>query len=128
MVASAVQLAKRALVSLVKAMAVQYHVIVMLNRDSPDAEVTRAFKKVALKAHPDKGGSTEDFRKLSEARESWEDCKAGKRASAPQQQDGQGGSASAGCDLSATSSGKRGFRVQSSAVLLTFSGIKDLTH
>ena len=102
MVASAVQLAKRALVSLIKAMAVQYHVIVMLNRDSPNAEVTRAFKKVALKAYPDKGGSTEDFRKLNEARESWEDCKAGKRASAPQQQDGQGGSASAGCDLSAT--------------------------
>ena len=76
MVASAVQLAKRALVSLIKAMAVQYHVIVMLNRDSPDAEVRRAFKKVALKAHPDKGGSTEDFRKLNEARESWEDCKA----------------------------------------------------
>ena len=68
--------AKRALVSLIKAMAVQYHVIVMLNRDSPDAEVTRAFKKVALKAHPDKGGSTEDFRKLNEARESWEDCRA----------------------------------------------------
>ena len=72
---------------------------------SPDAsfaDIRSAFKRKALMVHPDKGGSTEDFRKLNEARESWEDCKAGKRASAPQQQDGQGGSASAGSNLSAT--------------------------
>ena len=39
-----------------------------LSRDSPDKVVMDSFKKVAKKAHPDKGGSTEDAQKLNAAR------------------------------------------------------------
>ena len=60
--ASAVQLAKRALVTLIKAFAIQYQIVVSVSREATDKEVTSAFKKVALKAHPDKGGSADDSR------------------------------------------------------------------
>ena len=74
------QLAKRALVSLLKALAVQYQVLLTLNRESSDTDVSKAFKKIALKAHPDKGGREEDFKKLNAAREFWDDCKSGETA------------------------------------------------
>ena len=31
-----------------------------------------AYKRVALKVHPDKGGTNEDFQKLQAAKENWE--------------------------------------------------------
>ena len=43
-----------------------------LKRDSPDKIVIDRFRKVARKAHPDKGGSKEDAQKLNAAREAWE--------------------------------------------------------
>ena len=83
--ASAAQLAKRALVSLIRALAVQYHVLISLSRESSDGEVTKAFRKVALKAHPDKGGREEDFKKLNAARDFWDECKSGKKADGKEQ-------------------------------------------
>ena len=57
MAASTVLVAKRALVRLLLRLAVAYHVVISVNRDSEDRLVTAAYKKVILKAHPDKGGS-----------------------------------------------------------------------
>ena len=57
---SPLQAAKRVLVSLLLSMARQYNVTINANRDSPDKVVEQAFKKVALKAHPDKSGSNEE--------------------------------------------------------------------
>ena len=57
---SALQLAKRALVTLLLALARQYNIVLALNRDSKDDVVLTALKKVARKVHPDKGGSGED--------------------------------------------------------------------
>ena len=57
MPASAVLLAKRALVSLLLRFAVAYAAIISINRDSSDAQVLGAFRKVILKVHPDKGGN-----------------------------------------------------------------------
>ena len=37
--------------------------------DIDDAELKKAFRKAALKAHPDKGGSDEEFRKVKAASE-----------------------------------------------------------
>ena len=45
--------AKRALVSLLLRLAVAYHVVLAVNRDSGDRLVTAAYKKVILKVHPD---------------------------------------------------------------------------
>ena len=73
MACSPVQLAKRALVILLLTFARQYGMPALpLSRDSPDKVVMDSFRKVAKKAHPDKGGSTEDTQKLNAAREVWD--------------------------------------------------------
>jgi len=56
MPASLIQAAKRALVTLLVSFAQHYAVNLTINRDSSDADIQKAFKKVSLKAHPDKGG------------------------------------------------------------------------
>ena len=38
-----------------------YYDVLDLKRDADDAAVKKAFKKAVLKAHPDKGGSSELF-------------------------------------------------------------------
>ena len=50
------QEAKRALVKVLLTIAAVYSVRLDLTRDSPDDALCKAFKKVALKAHPDKDG------------------------------------------------------------------------
>jgi tRNA G26 N,N-dimethylase Trm1 len=72
---SVVEKAKRALVKVLLALAAAYNVRVQVQRDSSERVVTTAFKRVALKVHPDKGGTAEDFRKLQEAKEKWETAK-----------------------------------------------------
>ena len=58
MVVSAPQAAKRTLVKLLLVFASVYSVVLEgFSREAPDNEVLKAFKKVLLKAHPDKGGS-----------------------------------------------------------------------
>eukprot|EP00439_Symbiodinium_sp_Y106_P038402 s8281_g4.t1 len=56
MVASLALLAKRALESLLLALARQHNVSAMVKRDSSDQDVEKAFRRVVKKAHPDKGG------------------------------------------------------------------------
>ena len=52
---SALDLAKRALVTLLRALAVTYGVPVDVSRDLEDAEVRRAYRTVSRKVHPDRG-------------------------------------------------------------------------
>ena len=73
MVASAVQLAKRAFLKVLLAFAAQYVVLVNVNRDSPDKDVMAAFRRVAKKAHPDKGGRVQDAQELHAAKDAWEE-------------------------------------------------------
>ena len=74
---SLVTLAKRALVTLLLAFARQYQIpALVINRDSPDKDILTAFKKVARRIHPDKGGSTSDFQRLNNARDEWEKAKS----------------------------------------------------
>ena len=68
------QLKKRSLVVAILAIAAVCNVHVDVQRESPDADVIRAFRKVMLKAHPDKGGSTADAQRLQGARAAWEDA------------------------------------------------------
>ena len=53
---SDVDAAKRELVKLLKASAALHGLQLVLTRESTDKEVEQAFRKVALKVHPDKGG------------------------------------------------------------------------
>ena len=72
---SLVTLAKRALVTLLLAFARQYQILALvIIRDSPDKDILAAFKKVARRIHPDKGGSTSDFQRLNNARDEREEA------------------------------------------------------
>ena len=64
MVASAVQLAKRALVSLLLALAQQYAVQIQLKREDDDSLVEAAFWKVVKRTHSNKGGKLADQQRL----------------------------------------------------------------
>ena len=54
---SPLQLAKRALVTLILLLGRQYNIPLTLTRDADDKLVLTAFKKILLRVHPDKGGS-----------------------------------------------------------------------
>ena len=53
---SAVDSAKRALVSLIKRLAALYAVSLSLLRESPDSAVRTSYRKLSRKTHPDHGG------------------------------------------------------------------------
>ena len=65
----ALQHAKRAFVGVLRSLATAYDVNVDITRDSADAAITRAYKRVLLKVHPDKGGTEEDAKRLNAAKE-----------------------------------------------------------
>ncbi len=65
---SAVDAAKRALVTLVRTLAATYGVVVDVGRDSSDRDLTASVRRVALRAHPDRGGSARDQQRLNDAR------------------------------------------------------------
>ena len=69
------QAAKRSLVKVLLALAVVYNVKLLITRDSPDADVVKAYKKVILKTHPDKGGAVADQQKVQGAKTAWDDAK-----------------------------------------------------
>ena len=65
-------MAKRALVKLLLRLAVAYHLVVSINRDADDDKVKAVFRKVVLKAHPDKGGRLADAQELQSAKTAWD--------------------------------------------------------
>ena len=77
---SAIDLAKRALVGLLRVLAASYGVALSLKRDATDVEVSSAYRKVSRRVHPDRGGKTEDQAALNNAHDAWE---AAKRARTP---------------------------------------------
>ena len=82
---------KRALITLLLALARQYELVLNINRDSPDQQVKSAFRKVILRAHPDKrGGSEAAAKKLNAAYTSWQESgrARGRPASDPGQPTG----------------------------------------
>ena len=69
---SELDLAKRALVGLLRSLALAYGCVVAVTRDSSEAVVRRAFRSLSRKVHPDKpGGSEEDSKKLNAAHDAW---------------------------------------------------------
>ena len=61
------QRSKRALVTLLSTLARVYNLVLPLDRDASDQEVTSAFRRVSRRAHPDKGGRANDQQQLNAA-------------------------------------------------------------
>ena len=128
--AGPVVLAKRALVVLLRALALAYNVKLEVNRDSSDADIKAAVRKVAGKAHPDKGGSTADAQKLFAARDAWLQAAVQRRQRGRPKQKGTTGQPGAAGQPSTPaqalaavhSVSEKGYRIQSAAVLLTYQG------
>ena len=118
MATSLAQKAKRAFVVLLLLLARDFNTILQVNRDSGDQEVEAAFKKLARKVHPDKGGSTEQTQRLNSARDEWK-AACGKPAG-PKKAD----AAKALEELAR----RRDFTFQGVAVLLTYQGFQDSDH
>ena len=47
----------------------EYYNLLGISRDATDKEIKKAFRKKAMKEHPDRGGDAEKFKKISEAYE-----------------------------------------------------------
>ena len=78
---SKVGAATRAFVAVLLALARGYQLALHVNRDSDREQLLKAYKRVLLKVHPDKGGSKADTQKLTMAKETWDKAFKG---SAPQ--------------------------------------------
>ena len=55
-----------------------YKIALAINRYASEKDLTKAYKRVALKAHPDKGGSDDHFKTLQASKEKWETLRATK--------------------------------------------------
>ena len=74
---SRIDVATRALVSLLAVLARSYLVVLEVNRESPPDEILKAYRKVFLKVHPDRGGTKADVQKLQETKEAWDKVRKG---------------------------------------------------
>jgi len=51
----------------------EYYAILGVSKGATDLEIKRAYRKLAVQKHPDKGGDAEEFKKLNEAYETLDD-------------------------------------------------------
>ena len=119
---SPAQLLKRALVTILLELARVYALDLGLTRNSPDTNVKKAFRRVILRAHPDKaGGSEAASKKLNAAWSQW--LEAGRSKHKP----GPSKTASATGAL-VPKAKKPEYRFQGKAALLTYQGIVDVSQ
>ena len=110
-------IAQRAFVRCLLSLAAVCDVVINVNRDSSDEELLKAYRRVAVKAHPDKGGNTRKFQEFQAAKQQWDTArKSGAARGRPKVQPG-------GQLVVSPPSGKSaGKRVRGFAVLLTYFG------
>ena len=120
MPASKVQVATRAFVAVMLALARCYQLLVQVNRDSSPEEMLKAYKRVLLKAHPDKGGSNERMQRLQAAKESWQQAREHGTANGGRPR------ARASTEPAVARRQRAEYRVQAEVVLLTYQGVVDL--
>eukprot|EP00973_Karenia_brevis_P000792 110049-Karenia_brevis.AAC.1 len=120
-------LLKRALVSLLLTLAQKYHLVLNINRDSADEDVRKSFRKIILRAHPDKaGGSEEDTKKLNDAYGTWQESFR-KRGRPPTPKAQSSGSVVAGSSQDGSGPRKREHRFCSAAAMFTYQGFAGAT-
>lgn len=122
---SKVGAATRALVAALLLLGRSYQLALQVNRDSSPEQLAKAYRKVLLKTHPDKGGRKEDQQKLQAAKDNWESARKGAST--------EGGRPRASADVGAVATQKqrqgnkrKEYRVCAAVVLLTYHGFTDL--
>ena len=114
MAVSKVGAATRTFVVVLLALARVYKLVLEVNRDSSAEQLVKAYKKVLLKTHPDKGGKTADQVKLNAAKETWDKTR------------GRGTQPPVEGRLVAARQERKEYRVHAAVVLLTYQGVVDL--
>ena len=122
MASSRFLVATRAFVKVLLALARTYELALQVNRESSAEQLVKAYKKVLLKAHPDKGGRKEDVQKLQEVKETWEKARKEKE---PRPQGGRP-KATTQVGTLVTRRARKDYRVHTEVVLLTYSNFSDL--
>ena len=117
---SAVDRTKRALVSLLKSLAVVYRVVLSVTRESSDQDVRTAYRKLSRKVHPDHNGDEEHQKSLNNAYEEWQTAEKERK----QQSTGPGRPVAQSTSKHEQRRGP-GFRFQGVGVLLTFQKFED---
>ena len=125
---SAYEKAKRAFVSVLLLLSRSYHVPLEVTRESPDPELLKAYRRLARATHPDKGGQKEDQQRLNAARDRWADARSERRCGAGRPGGAADGEAEQGPLLPTAEPGKKEFRINAPAVMLTYQGVKDLAQ
>lgn len=131
---SALDQAKRALVALLRTLAAVYACAVPVTRDSADAEVASAYRKVSRKVHPDRRtGNEADQKRLNAAHQKWQALLKAAPGKGRRPQAGAPGAAPQRAAAPATglatvgpvgaASGKTEYRIRSHGVLLTYQGL-----
>ena len=121
---SAIDKAKRVLVTLLKSLAGIYAVVLGLTRDSTEVEVKAAYRKVSRRAHPDRGGTSEHQKALNAARDEWEEALRASKGSGGNRAAKKPQSKTAP-SLAVDSSGDAAYRFQGLGVLLTYQKFSD---
>ncbi|CAE8705721.1 unnamed protein product, partial [Polarella glacialis] len=128
MAVSPLQRAKRAFVIVLQSIAAAYSVQLDVTRESADNLVTSAFRRVAQKVHPDKGGKLVDSQRLLAARQVWEDALRAASANGRPVSGKSSATSSSQFYLSWGAESRRECRIQSEAALLTYQGFNGLDH
>ena len=139
----------RAFVAVLKPLLQKYRVrdADSVHRDASHEIACKFYRKLLLKVHPDKGGDSDDFKKLQAAKEKFDNVgdafgsAPGRRPTGNRRKAGSGGAGQPGsahpfpagglveahglCEYCGEDSGA--FRVQAKAVLLTYNGVEDVS-
>ena len=123
MAASARQVATRQFVKTLLTLAAVYSLSLPVTRDSTDDELVKAFRRLSLKVHPDKGGCLEHSQELNSAKQAWDQSRSKKTKGRPQNSRNE---PAADATLAKTDEDSGGKDVRSLGVLLTYNGVTDL--
>jgi hypothetical protein len=118
MAASFCQVAKQAFILVLRSLAAVYSLRLELNRTSADTAVLAAFRRVAQKAHPDKGGTSEHQQRLNDAKKMWLEAKSNPgKAGRPKETTG-----APLRQLALAGQERQAYRINGTATMLTFQG------